>query len=115
MARTAEVVTIKSLNEKLAEARLHFANGAQAKEVAKQVENIPDAYKMLMASVELHEQNGFKCLRSIQVKVINALSEASISQGVACDLILMASDYKLFESGSTGIEVVEEVEKKLPE
>lgn len=77
MARTAEVVTQVSLKSYLDSAKSHFTKAEQSKSIAKQVENIPDAYAMLMESVTLHEQEGFKFIRKIQAKVVNKLAEES--------------------------------------
>lgn len=96
MARTAEVVTIASLVSLLDSARGDFAKSAQAKKVAEQVENIPDAHAMLMESVTMHEQEGFKNLRKIVVKIVNAIDEKGSSQKECEMLVELAKDWGLF-------------------
>lgn len=96
MARSAEVVTIASLSSLLRSAEGDFAKSEQAASVAEQVKNIPDAHAMLMESVTMHEQEGFKNLRKIVVKIINALDESGSSVDGCAKLIDMAQGLKLF-------------------
>lgn len=95
MARSAEVVTIASLNSLLDSAKGDFAKSVQAKHVAEQVKNIPDAHTMLMESVTLHEQEAFKAMRKIVVKVINAIDERSVTIEECRLLIDMAKTWGL--------------------
>lgn len=97
MARSAEVVTIASLISFLDSAKGDFAKAEQAKKVAQQVENIPDAHSMLMESVTMHEQEGFKSLRKIVVKVLAKLDDTALTSSECSGLIQMAKEYKLFE------------------
>lgn len=96
MARTAEVVTIATLVSLLDSAKGDFAKAIQAKKVAQQVENIPDAHAMLMESVTLHENEGFKNLRKIVVKIVGKLDESTVAHTQVEKLIQLAKELELF-------------------
>lgn len=91
MARTAEVVTQKSLNEMFASATSHFDKAEAAKRIAKLAESIPEAHAALLESVTLHEQEAFKFVRKIQNRIVAKLAEDSPKlQDVAALLKLTA-------------------------
>jgi hypothetical protein len=96
MARIAEVVTIVSLEVMLDEAAKAFANALQAKRVAEQVKDIPDAFEMLNKSVQMHEAEGFKSVRKIVARVVNKLAETSTDMQGASQLIALAESLELF-------------------
>lgn len=92
MARTAEVVTITSLNVWLEEAEKHFEQSKKANTIAASVKDIPEAHDMLMVSANMHSEQGFKCLRKIQVKIVNALTETTGNSMTSAKMLIDLAD-----------------------
>ena len=96
MARTAEVITIQTLESILATGQAEFSKAAKGKEIANKVKDVPDAYKTLLESAEAHEAEAYKALRRITVKVTAALADASTTPAEAKKLVDIARTLKLF-------------------
>lgn len=112
MARTAELVTIKSLNEAVDSAKVHFQKAGNAERIAESVKENVEAHAMLTESATMHNEAALKDTRRVQVKVINALTDKTFTLLECEKLIALATELKLFESGDVVVTQPQPEDKK---
>lgn len=112
MARTAEVVTVKMLNENLTSAQSHFQKAGQSRRIADSVQENKEAFDMLSESATMHEEAALKDIRRVQVKVVNAFAEASFTVGQLETLLIKCEAWKIFPSGDVVVTQPQPEDKK---
>lgn len=99
MARSAEVVTVKMLFDALDSAQIHFGKAGQAERIAESVSENVEAFQMLSESATMHNESALKDCRRVQVKLVNALNESTLTVSQLREFVRYCGELNLFESG----------------